>query len=38
VRIEVADDVCYLPLLEGTAITVTDPSREEEPPAPDENE
>ena len=38
VRIEVADDVCYQPLLEGTAITVTDPSREEEPPASDENE
>jgi hypothetical protein len=39
VRIEVADDVCYQPLLEGTAITVTDPNREAvEPVAPDENE
>jgi hypothetical protein len=39
VRIEVADDVCYQPLLEGTAITVTDPKREAvEPVAPDENE
>ena len=34
VRIEVPDDICFEPLLEGRAIEVNDPTGGEEPPTP----
>ena len=34
IRIEVPDDICFEPLLEGRAIEVNDPTGGEEPPIP----